>query len=517
MLQTNYCTVKQNMGVISEDAPGDSDRLPDFTKINGKVTFVPTTASGQAYQLFDDEGNAYTVPVGSIEADIIDGRIFHEGQEGVPLFAAGKNANPEKIVYRVTYSGLRAGRIPVSLNAIYFEAIPGAVIDLTAVTPVAGAPVAGTIKGDKGDQGEQGPQGEIGPEGPQGPQGDKGDPGEVSADHATILTTWTADAVGGRNLVPNSDFTLPSFPEAWQKAPNVNADPDGTKYISQNYGWNTELWLNVEPGSYTLSLDARDALDNPRSRVRASISLRDSAGESLGLGAISIGSGQLTDTFQRYEMRIEVPEGVAQIRMFLLNQDANPDNSYLDFTRIKMERGPVATPWTPSPEDSVQSLLEGNPLSSLPSPLPTHDPALSLRVDNSVGTRVFVGDTMIYGDTGWRELVPENGWVGAIYVRRVNNTVYYRGKISAETASNSNAWDIPTGFRAGNIVSSNGHGYEYGRALVYTEETEPKVRNVSFYFSRFSITSYDPAHTYGINLSYPTTNPWPATLPGTPA
>ena len=153
MLQTNYCTVKQNMGVISEDAPGDSDRLPDFTKINGKVTFVPTTAPGQAYQLFDDEGNAYTVPIGSIEADIIDGRIFHEGQEGVLLFAAGKNANPEKIVYRVTYSGLRAGRIPVSLNAIYFEAVPGAVIDLTDVTPVAGAPVAGTVKGDKGDPG----------------------------------------------------------------------------------------------------------------------------------------------------------------------------------------------------------------------------------------------------------------------------------------------------------------------------------------------------------------------------
>ena len=182
-MQANYCTVKQNMGVISEDAPGDSDRLPDFTKINGKVTFVPTTASGQAYQLFDDEGNAYTVPIGSIEADIIDGRIFHEGQEGVPLFAAGKNANPEKIVYRVTYSGLRAGRIPVSLNAIYFEAIPGAVIDLTDVTPVAGAPAAGTVKGDKGDKGDTGPKGATGARGAtgaKGDKGDKGDPGEVT-------------------------------------------------------------------------------------------------------------------------------------------------------------------------------------------------------------------------------------------------------------------------------------------------------------------------------------------------
>lgn len=515
MLQTNYCTVKQNMGVISEDTPGDSDRLPDFTKINGKVTFVPTTASGQAYQLFDEEGNAYTVPIASIEADIINGKIFHEGQEGVPLFAAGKNANPEKIVYRVTYSGLRAGRIPVSLNSIYFEAVPGAVIDLTAVTPVPGAPVAGTIKGDKGDTGEQGPRGATGPEGPQGPQGDKGDPGEVTADTATALTTWAADAVGGRNLVPNSDFTLQSFPEPWQKIPQVNTDPDGTKYVSQNYGWGVELWLQVEPGSYTLSLDARDALKSPNSRVRASISMRDPEGVSLG--QVNVSAGDLTTTFQRYEMRIEVPAGAVQMRMYLLNQDANTDNSYLDFTRIKIERGPRATPWTPSPEDSVQSLLEGDPISSLPSPFPGPDPALSLRVDNSVGTRVYVGDTMIYGDTGWRELVPINGWVGAIYVRRVNNTVYYRGKIGAETASNSNAWDIPTGYRAGNIVSSNGHGYEYGRAIVYTEESEPKIKNVSFYFSRFSITNYDPAHTYGINVSYPTTNDWPTTLPGTPA
>lgn len=229
MLQTNYCTVKQNMGVISEDAPGDSDRLPDFTKINGKVAFVPTTAPGQAYQLFDDEGNAYTVPVGSIEADIVDGRIFHEGQEGVPLFAAGKNANPEKIVYRVTYSGLRAGRIPVSLNAIYFEAVPGAVIDLTAVTPVPGAPVAGTIRGPEGPEG---PPGKQGPEGPQGKQGPEGPQGEVTlaqlnqairVDTSVGTRVFTGDQMIYGNtgvcvatdLVPGMDFTQRDHHGAW--------------------------------------------------------------------------------------------------------------------------------------------------------------------------------------------------------------------------------------------------------------------------------------------------------------
>ena len=493
MLQTNYCTVKQNMGVISEDAPGDSDRLPDFTKINGKVTFVPTTASGQAYQLFDEEGNAYTVPIGSIEADIIDGRIFHEGQEGVPLFAAGKNANPEKIVYRVTYSGLRAGRIPVSLNAIYFEAIPGAVIDLTDVTPVAGAPVAGTVKGDKGDKGEQGPQGERGPEGPEGPKGDKGDPGEVSADHATTLTTWTADAVGGRNLLKGSS----AEPAEYSLAANSyyrDFPEDVLLEVGQVYTFSVivdklsddEHPINIQVGTGTGKNYTRD------------ITMRS----KITLGERTI----ITFTPTEYHL-----DGRTHFAWRIRNER---NETRVAYREAKLERGPVATPWTPSPEDSVQSLLEGN---SLPSPFPGPDPALALRADNSVGTRVFVGDTMIYGDTGWREIVPENGWVGAMYVRRINNTVYYRGKISAETASSSNAWDIPTGFRAGNIVSSNGHGYEYGRALVYTEETEPKVRNVSFYFSRFSITSYDSAHSYGVNVSYPTTNSWPTSLPGTPA
>src|SRR5699024_3467253 len=182
------------MGMISEDTPGDDDRLPDFTSISGKVTFTPTTAPGNAYQVIGEDGKAYTVPVASIEADIIDGRIFHEGQEGILLFAAGKNSNPERIVYRVTYSGLRAGGIPVTLSTIFFEAVPGAVIDLTRVTPVPGAPVAGTTKGDKGDpfryedftpkqlealRGDPFTYEDFTPQQLADLTGDKGDPGEI--------------------------------------------------------------------------------------------------------------------------------------------------------------------------------------------------------------------------------------------------------------------------------------------------------------------------------------------------
>lgn len=405
MLQTNYCTVKQNMGVITEDTPGDSDRLPDFTKINGKVTFVPTTAPGQAYQIFDEEGNAYTVPVASIEADVIDGKIFHEGQEGIPLFAAGKNANPEKIVYRVTYSGLRAGRIPVALNSIYFEAVPGAVIDLTDVTPVAGAPVAGTIKGDKGDQGEQGPIGEIGPVGPIGPKGDKGDPGEVSADHATTLTTWTADAVGGRNLLQGSS------------AEPVEVNLRGTMYY-RDFPEDAPLEVGQE---YTFSVIVEKLSDDDHPiNIQVGTGTGKNYTRDITMrSSITLGERTII-TFTPTEYHLDERTHFA----WRIRNERN--ETRVAYREAKLERGPVATPWTPSPEDSVQSLLEGDPLSSLLSPFPNPDPALALRVDNSVGTRVFVGDTMIYGDTGWRDISDEvsDRESGRLLIRRIGDIVF---------------------------------------------------------------------------------------------
>ena len=495
MLQANYCTVKQNMGVISEDAPGDSDRLPDFTKINGKVTFVPTTAPGQAYQLFDEEGNAYTVPVGSIEADIIDGRIFHEGQEGVPLFAAGKNANPEKIVYRVTYSGLRAGRIPVSLNSIYFEAIPGAVIDLTAVTPVAGAPVAGTVKGDKGDKGDTGPKGATGARGAtgaKGDKGDKGDPGEVSADHATTLTTWTADAVGGRNLLKGS-----------------SAEPAEYSLAANSYYRDFPEDVLLEVGQvYTFSVIV-DKLSDDEHPIN-----------------IQVGTGTGKNYTRDITMRSKITLGERTIITF------TPTEYHLDerthfawrirnerneirvaYREAKLERGPVATPWTPSPEDSVQSLLEGN---SLPSPFPGPDPALSLRVDNSVGTRVLVGDTMVYGDTGWRLLDNrDESQSGEIYIRRVVNTCFIRvskyldpGNYAKHIAT------IPPGFRPagqfyGLIVDPNA-GSINSIIGSYSTGALSWSRNVDSGYER-------PGTPQSGEITYSTTNSWPTSLPGTPA
>lgn len=238
----NYCLIKQNLASLVADSSDDSDRYPDVAQISGQVTFTPTTPQGQTYKITGEDGELYTVPVTAITARIEDGKIMHEGKEGVYVFAGGEASNPKRVVYRASYSGLRAGSRGgvIALNAVTFEAIPGGEIDLTTVTPVSGTPAPGIVKGDpflyedftpeqleglRGPQGEPGPltfadftpeqietlrgpqgvkgatgsrgpqgiqgpigpigpigpQGEIGPAGPQGPQGEKGATGSRGA------------------------------------------------------------------------------------------------------------------------------------------------------------------------------------------------------------------------------------------------------------------------------------------------------------------------------------------------
>lgn len=180
MTHHNYCLVKQQIIALVEDTPLDRDRFPDKSEINGDVIIAPNVSSGQAYHITGEDGTPYTVPLASIRAKIVNGRIMHEGMPGVYVFAAGEGSNPDTITYQVRYVNLEAGGVKFQLNPMSFRAIPGGVVDLTTATPVTGASPAGTTKGEQGDQGEQGPQGEPGPQGEVGPEGPQGEPGEVS-------------------------------------------------------------------------------------------------------------------------------------------------------------------------------------------------------------------------------------------------------------------------------------------------------------------------------------------------
>ena len=177
-MATNFCLVKQNLASLSDVA-----NTVDPSTVSGRVTFTPVLGEGQSFHVTAD-GEDYTIPTAGITA-VIDGGKIGDNGAGVSLFAAGDNSNPPKIVYRVVYSGLRAGDSSTSLrlNSVTFEAVPGGVVDLTTVTPVAGTPSPGVVRGAKGDRGEPGPQGERGErglQGIQGEQGDKGEPGEVT-------------------------------------------------------------------------------------------------------------------------------------------------------------------------------------------------------------------------------------------------------------------------------------------------------------------------------------------------
>lgn len=181
-MATNFCLVKQNLASLSDVA-----NTVDPSTVSGRVTFTPVLGEGQSFHVTVD-GEDYTIPTAGITAVIKGGKIGDNGA-GISLFAAGDNSNPPKIVYRVVYSGLRAGDSSTSLrlNSVTFEAVPGGVVDLTTVTPVAGTPSPGVTKGAKGDRGEPGPQGERGERGLQGergepgPQGIQGEPGPRGA------------------------------------------------------------------------------------------------------------------------------------------------------------------------------------------------------------------------------------------------------------------------------------------------------------------------------------------------
>ena len=142
------------------------------------------------------------------------------------------------------------------------------------------------------------------------------------------------------------------------------------------------------------------------------------------------------------------------------------------------------------------------------------------RIDTTVGTRVFAGDTMIYGDTGWRDIkgLDAAGFSGDLEVRRINNTVHIRliGLSPPEDLVRPTIARLPSGFRAsGRAMLPLTHATAVGtQARLWIDSAIARVimGNTSavdeVYTSSTKLT--------GIN-SFVTDNPWPTSLPGTPA
>ena len=142
------------------------------------------------------------------------------------------------------------------------------------------------------------------------------------------------------------------------------------------------------------------------------------------------------------------------------------------------------------------------------------------RIDTTVGTRVFAGDTMIYGDTGWRDIkgLDAADFSGALEVRRINNTVHIRliGLSPPEDLVRPTIARLPSGLRAsGRAMLTLTHTTAVGvQARLWVDAAIARVvmGNTSavdgIYTSSTKLT--------GIN-SFVTDDPWPTSLPGTPA
>lgn len=144
---------------------------------------------------------------------------------------------------------------------------------------------------------------------------------------------------------------------------------------------------------------------------------------------------------------------------------------------------------------------------------------LSLRRDTTVGERVFLdhpgGNTMLYGQTGWRLIelddfdnkVPNT--LARIFITREMNHVELYFQINATGASH-NIWvgAIPIGFRPTGFIkyvlhdSNRSSPQEYGSAVVDSNGT-------------VTLTIIDSASIRSTKL-WTTKQIWPTALPGTP-
>lgn len=143
-----------------------------------------------------------------------------------------------------------------------------------------------------------------------------------------------------------------------------------------------------------------------------------------------------------------------------------------------------------------------------------------ITVDTSVGTRVFVGDTMIYGDTGLRDIrslylgSPSDANIQVLELLRYGRTVRLYGTIANDAAISEltqiNLFSAPYGFRTGGYWTRGA-----GRDLLLGAPGDTRTMRLQT----------ESGRTFGqlggsvvmFEMEWVTPNPWPTSLPGDPS
>ena len=163
------------------------------------------------------------------------------------------------------------------------------------------------------------------------------------------------------------------------------------------------------------------------------------------------------------------------------------------------------------------------------------------RIDTTVGTRVFAGDTMIYGDTGLRRLarwdsqgvdIPDalkdfgpsdtnlTAYPGGIWIRRQGDLVTLSVAYAKALKDNPEIRPAPSGFGStrdtGIPYPSGPLGYAVG-STYYFSTVEAGLGFFRFRIPKDAVIRAPGAGGYGVEISWHTREPWPTSLPGTPA
>lgn len=164
MAEIKYCKIVGDFGAYLGDGD-DPDDLPDEVKLSGTIRFTPLIADGDVVLMPDHPDGPRSIVVKPVDAEIRGGRVHLNGEDHVMLLALDKHTNPSVMRYRVQFIGLTAGRdvagevvqVPVTVGAFHIEAEPDSVLDLTLVGRAPGTGSPGVI---------------VGPPGPPGPPGE---------------------------------------------------------------------------------------------------------------------------------------------------------------------------------------------------------------------------------------------------------------------------------------------------------------------------------------------------------
>lgn len=320
--------------------------------------------------------------------------------------------------------------------------------------------------GQSGPQGEQGEQGIQGPQGNQGQSGANGNDGQDGADG--LNGTDGRDGADGRDGIDG------------QNGQDGTNGTNGREIELQKDLYYIQWRYVGEPG--WRNLIAYSDLKGEKGDTGAT-----GPANNLSIGAVNrttcTPTASITGTAPSQTLNLGIPglpTGGTAGQVLTKNSNTDCDTSWQNTGELKGNGMPNGT--VTAPVGTYYTDTAG-----------TNGAWRWLKTTGAGNT----GWTVVYGDTGWRNLVPElPGSSGTLLVRRVNNTVEMAFNAFDTTQRGSTDWTMPAGFR----VSGTTH----------TLRTSPAVWMITSGYMQLPQANY----TSSSHSTWITTSTWPETLPG---